>query len=346
MSVLLLVIAIAGVSILYNQINVVSKGAVSEGTEALISVTIAPKILAVSCLDNYGYVFISTDELLRGKVHYTVKYGLDEVISGFSDVDVNGVGKIYFNASMTEGQEYRVKITARSWSLDEACTSSKDPGLMLFLPFSEGSGTTAKDWSLNGNDASLNASWVNGTSDYAIRFDGLNEYAKVDSTTGFNADEFTLAFWALREYSSADNEAFVEGGSFHVRSMSDDNIDFGLSGGSTISLSMENRSWTHFTMRYDGSTLSIFKNCSLAQSTSSSYSPTMGDFYMGKGSSEYIAGSIDEVYFFSRALEDDEIPAFCQPKLTVQGNAYNGTWYEEDGYCPPEDPEDPDCLMI
>lgn len=345
MSVLLLVIAVASVSVLYNQIVGMSEDAVSDGTESLVSATIAPKPLALMCLDEYGYLFVSTDEPLRGKVHYTVKYGLDEVDSGFSSVNIQSVGKIYFNASMTEDREYRVKITARSWSLDEACTSSKDPGLVMFLPFSEGSGTTATDWTLNGNDATFNASWVNGTSDYALRFDGLNEYAQVDSTGGFAADEFTLAFWAMREYTSADNESFVSGGSFYVSSMSDDYVYFSLHGGTKVTLAMENKSWVHYTMRYDGTTLDVFENCSLAQSTTSAYSPTSGNIYMGKGDA-FLAGSIDEVYFFSRALEDEEIPAFCQPKLTIQGNAYNGTWFEEDGYCPPEEPNDPDCIII
>ncbi len=122
MSVLLIVVVVASASLLYVQMKGVSNTATSKADE-LVDVRISPKLLGLACLDSYGYLIVSSDSPLKGKVYYTVKYGLDEVASGFSDVNITDVGRIYFNASMTEGKEYTVEVTARYWSLRENCKS-------------------------------------------------------------------------------------------------------------------------------------------------------------------------------------------------------------------------------
>ena len=96
-------------------------------------------------------------------------------------------------------------------------------------------------------------------------------------------------------------------------------------------------------MKYNGTVLKIFNNCSLSNSVDSSYSPSMDDLFIGNSSVDFFNGAIDEVYFFSRSLDDAEIPVFCENLQNVQGNAYDGEWLVEDGFCPPWDPSDPDC---
>ena len=122
-SALMIIIVIISAAFLYNQLNVVSTGAISEGTELLVSARIAPKLLGIACLDTYGYMILSSDNPMSGKIYYTVKYGLDEIASGFSDVSITDVGNVNFTATMTEDKEYTVKITARSWHIQENCIS-------------------------------------------------------------------------------------------------------------------------------------------------------------------------------------------------------------------------------
>ncbi|MBR9689338.1 MAG: LamG domain-containing protein [Candidatus Altiarchaeota archaeon] len=345
-SVLLLLISLATVTVFYNQFGKLSSESMAQGEKTLVNTRMAPKYLGGACSTEYGYILISTDEPLDGKLYYVVKDGLDEIASGFSSINITDVGKVYFNATLEDGSEYTIQIRSRYWSFQEKCEASQDSSLVVFISFNESQGTTAKDWSLNGNTAYLNASWVNGTSDYALRFDGLKQKASINSTTGFDAREFTLAFWSLKEYPSSDDESFIEGGSFYVRSKTNGNVQFGLSGGSSLTIPTENKTWIHFTMRYDGGSLDVFRNCTKVDSISSSYSPSLGDLYFAKGPTQYLVGSVDEFYFFSRALEDAEIPAFCNPLLNIDSDAYNGTWTQTDDYCPPEDPTDPDCLII
>jgi hypothetical protein len=122
-SALLLIITIASVSILYNQIGRISTGAASHGQDELVDVSIAPKLLAVYCQDGYGYFYVSSDEPLQGTLYYTVNEGLDEVASGFATANVTEAGKIYFNASMAAGNEYTVYLRSSHWTLREHCTS-------------------------------------------------------------------------------------------------------------------------------------------------------------------------------------------------------------------------------
>ena len=324
-SALLLLISIASIMLVYNYVTRLSAEATARGEETMVDAKITPKLLALACFDTYGYMTVSTDDALKGLVYYEVKYGLDRVSSGLSSTNISGVGSIYFNASMYENKDYTVTISSKYWKLMEYCTSIRDPGLLLFLPFNESNVSFAKDWSLNGNDAYVNATWVNGTSDYAPKFDGMGQYAKVNSTSGFGSPEFTLAFWVFKDSSDADNEGIIESGSFFARSQSSGNAEFKLSGGESLNVPLSNQVWRHFTMAYDGAVLSLYENCTLNMSVNSTYLPQGGDFYIGKGQSGYFNGSIDEIYFFSRPLEESEIKVFCPPRLTVQENAYNGT---------------------
>ena len=259
---ILLLLSITTVTIFYQQFGKIAESSKAKGQELLVDARFVPKFLGSSCSTTHGYLLLSTDEPLIGGIFYTIYDGLDEVTSGFTSVNITDVGKAYFNATLTEGSEYFVEFNSRYWSIKEKCEASSDPSLVMYLPFSEGSGTTAADSSTNENHAWVNASWVNGTTDYALRFDGLGQSAKSNYTTGFSSDKFTLAFWGMVEYVGSNQGAFVEGSSFYVRSLAGGDIRFGVNGGSSYDVTISNKTWVHFTMRYDGSDLSIYQNCS------------------------------------------------------------------------------------
>ncbi len=341
----MILITIVMVSSSYLFVNRFATESESKTGELMVSNRMSPKHLATVCFENYGYMTLSSNELLSGSLYYEVKDGLDKIGSGFTKIEIDKTGNIYFNASMVENSDYTVTIKSKYWTIIEKCRARQDYGLLMYLPFREGSGTTSSDVSLNGNDAVTNATWINGTSDYALRFNGGWGYAKVNANTGFNSEQFTLAFWTLRETNVNNSEGIIDGDSFHVASQSDGTVSFSLDGGESISESLTNDVWTHFVMKYDGTSLKVYRNCSLLSSVDSSYSPSMGDLFIGNSSGDYFHGAIDEVYLFVRALDDTEIPVFCENLQDVQGNAYDGEWIVEDGYCPPEDPGDPDCFF-
>jgi len=70
-------------------------------------------------------------------------------------------------------------------------------GLILYLPFDEGSGDVAKDISEHGNDGDIiGAKWVQGKDGGALEFNGTDAYVEVPYNDMFNLNEsFTLAAW-------------------------------------------------------------------------------------------------------------------------------------------------------
>ncbi len=76
-------------------------------------------------------------------------------------------------------------------------------GLVLYLPFDEGSGTIAKDYSGNGNDGTLcngatcgvqGPTWTTGKVGGALSFDGVDDYVIVPDSASLNiTNAITLA---------------------------------------------------------------------------------------------------------------------------------------------------------
>ena len=66
--------------------------------------------------------------------------------------------------------------------------------LVVHWSLDEGSGTTAHDFSGNGNDGTLNGDpqWATGKTDGALEFDGTGDYVEVPRVV---QDDFTLMAW-------------------------------------------------------------------------------------------------------------------------------------------------------
>lgn len=77
-----------------------------------------------------------------------------------------------------------------------AIASAKEPLLILYLPFDEGSGTVAKDLSGNGHDGEIHdAAWTQGKYDSALEFDG-NSYVEVPHSSALNPKgDFSYMAW-------------------------------------------------------------------------------------------------------------------------------------------------------
>lgn len=68
-------------------------------------------------------------------------------------------------------------------------------GILLYLPFDEGSGDKAKDLSGNSFDGELNeAKWSDGKFGKALKFDGKSSFVAVEPI-GVDPDEITIEFW-------------------------------------------------------------------------------------------------------------------------------------------------------
>jgi len=75
----------------------------------------------------------------------------------------------------------------------------RENGLVLWIPFYEGSGTTAHDLSGYDNHGTIyGATWTNGYRGYGLYFDGVDDYVDCgnkDNVFTFGTNDFTIEAW-------------------------------------------------------------------------------------------------------------------------------------------------------
>jgi hypothetical protein len=201
-----------------------------------------------------------------------------------------------------------------------------DDGLMLYLPFNDGSGTSARDDSGKGNTGALqnmnDSNWVSGKSGDALDFNGSDEYVlcthssslniltaisisawiKLDSVSGWQSicakvgtNDATSAIYLSAEDTKLWFILYHDGGYSNITSTG------GLSAGV----------WHHVVARYDGSDMELFLDTVSIGSTTASFviNPIGDDMWIGANSrwGEYLSGQVDELRVYDRALIKSEI---------------------------------------
>ena len=227
---------------------------------------------------------------------------------------------------------YRVRATDAAGNLSSysniasATTSSVSgtPNLVAAYSFNEGSGTTVNDSTGNGNTGTLvNATWSTaGKYGNALSFNGSNARVTINDSTSLHLTTgVTLEAWVnpgsaptgWRDviYKPNDNY-FLEAGS------SNGNVP-----GSGVSLTngseplayggaqLTTNTWTHLAMSYDGTTLKIYVNGALVNSTvqSGTIVTSTNSLQIGGDNlyGQYFTGLIDEVRIYNIALTQAQI---------------------------------------
>src|SRR5439155_12187098 len=212
-----------------------------------------------------------------------------------------------------------------SASFSQAITSS---GLVAYWKFDEGTGTTAADSSGNGNTGTLTNGpvWTAGIAGNALYFDGTDDNVMVmDSNSLDLSNAFTLSAWVnpasaftdfrsilaknYKYYLYASGAGFCGdgsplGGLFEV-------MDTVVCQPSPLPVN----TWTHLTVTYNGSTLTLYRNDAAVAtaSVSGTLSPSTETLQIGASQyGEYFQCLIDEVRVYNRALSATEIQTIYQ----------------------------------
>jgi prepilin-type N-terminal cleavage/methylation domain-containing protein len=222
--------------------------------------------------------------------------------------------------------------------LYEAGTDKKlstfQSGLVLYLPFDEGSGTTARDLSGFGNNGTLcneftcgvqGPTWTTGKVGGALNFDGVDDFVSWGAKTQYSVPRISIVYWVMPAAETANYFHFNLAGSYtdvgtfmligrKVRfSVKASNVYDALDSINSLEL---NR-WNYVAVTYDGTSMKIYLNGLLDKSkshTSGGNISWSGDnspwwwFGCGGGSSCFL-GALDEVRIYNRALSDTEIKA-------------------------------------
>lgn len=213
-----------------------------------------------------------------------------------------------------------------------------------YWKFDDGSGTTATDSSGDENDGALyNGSvvcsggdcpnWVDGKYGKGLSFDGVDDYVGVPSSASLKPTEaITVTGWIKPDLQGTREFMATKWQGFTVELATSNRVTAGVyvSGGqrmTPVSSVLPNNTWTHVAFTYDSSdrTLKTYINGgqeikSSTLSGLSTYSMSVSNNALGIGrySSYYWNGQIDEVRIYNRALSPTEINATLSSPLVVK----------------------------
>ena len=206
---------------------------------------------------------------------------------------------------------------------DPEVTNVPTSGLVAYYPFSG----NARDSSGNGNHGTVNGATLtadrHGVASSAYSFDGVNDTISVPDSQSLQgiSSTVTIAAWAKMS-SSSGVLALVDRGGVCRLEIYPSSMRFELGRPNTI-LSMNTNpfsvgTWVHVAMTYDGAVVKCYINGALSQqwTTNESYSSVQGaTMSIGAdpfASTEYMTGSLDEIYIYNRALNAAEIQQLYQ----------------------------------
>ncbi len=205
--------------------------------------------------------------------------------------------------------------------------SKEMEGAVCVLLLDEGKGTTANDFSLNKNNATLegNAKWVDGKFGKALEFDGVTGCAKVPDSDSLDlTKDMTIMAWVKR-YGSYPNRGFVTKVTFGTNNrsyelaLSNNSPRFGFTTDGTANtwntvvatVAAPEKEWTHAAGTYDGKTMKVYVNSDLSQSKSvtAKIFPGTSPLALARhgADAQYVNVAIDEVAIFNRPLSKSEI---------------------------------------
>lgn len=258
-------------------------------------------------------------------------------IGSYEDASSNHL--FQFKGAISGVKVWNHVLTPSEISYEYSSSSQNYPILnnskIAYWPFNEGSGQTAFDMTMNGNNGRLGSttttdssdpSWVDGISGKALKFDGINDYVDCgDSLAGTILNAFTIEAWVKPYSLSEETFIFYDGG--------DGEIFFNCVDYANVSIGIKNSNnqfywtrgnlplneWSYVVGTYNRISLKLYINGELVSSLavpdvsmvslSGAYSPTIGAYCDISDNSQraFFDGLIDELSVWQIALTPEEI---------------------------------------
>jgi hypothetical protein len=259
--------------------------------------------------------------------------------------------KLYTGAmTLTASASVKAKAFKSGYNPSAEASASFASNLVAYWKFDEGTGTTTADSSGNGNTGILTNGpmWSAGRIGNALYFDGTDDIVTVaDSNSLHLSNAFTLSAWVNPAATSMDwNAILVKNSKYYLYASTTGGCGNGspMGGFSTQIINavcqpspLPANSWTHLTVTYDGSALTLYRD-----GVPVGVSPISGAFSFttetlqigGSKFGEYFKGLIDEVRIYKTALSDTEIqtiyqqesigisPIVAAPLISPDGGSY------------------------
>jgi hypothetical protein len=312
-----------------------------------ITDTTPPAIASVTATDLTAAgatITWTTDEAADSQVEYgpTTAYG------GTTPLDATLVtGHAQSLAGLAPGTLYHFRVASRdaagnrAVSADSTFTTPSEPSAAATGPIGHwqmtgGSGATTADASGNGFTASLlnGPAWIPGPADFALAFDGADDYAAVPHAPTLNPYPLTLAAWVrttatglhgvVNKYLPASlngYQIFVNAGRLCAWYFKDaGNYVWDGSGCSLATPGYTDGLWHHVALVVDDQGGRLYVDGALHASRPWTGSPgppsTTTDLAFARYpgvASPLLPGAIDDVRLYDRPLSSDEIGALLGP---------------------------------
>jgi len=239
-----------------------------------------------------------------------------------------GVIQIYDAVDFSRPREIEISGGTTTESKVVAGESLRDPSLVGYWKFDEGTGTTAADSSGNGNDGIINggAVWVRGKFGNALKFDGSTNYVNCSRTSNLDlTDAVTIEAWIQNITNYGWSQV---AGRWHTDSWKEDYALTLRNSGSSwlfqfvitntsgnlsyvLASATPDFNWHHLAGTFDGRYIKIYFDGQLIGTTDLGFNQKMAtsgkELLMGNLWTQKLNGTIDEVRIYNRALSADEI---------------------------------------
>ncbi|MBI2076324.1 MAG: LamG domain-containing protein [Candidatus Aenigmarchaeota archaeon] len=205
-----------------------------------------------------------------------------------------------------------------------------DDGLVLYLPFSEGTGTTAYDRSPYGNDGTLKNSsttcagqdnqcpaWVAGKYGNALSVDGVNDLVNISDSNSLDlTTSFSIIFWInVKSNIQGMADRILDKSDYYIDLVNEASNEIRIViGGIAVAASRTSLSagrWYHVAFTANGTNMSVFVDGVLENFTTfTAPAANALPLYIGTRSADtghYGNHTIDEVRIYNRSLSVDEI---------------------------------------
>ena len=200
----------------------------------------------------------------------------------------------------------------------------RENGLVLWIPFYEGSGTTTHDLSGYDNHGTINgATWTNGYRGYGLSFDGLDDYVDCGKGESLNlTNAITVEVWMktdiAKNFQGLVDRKYNDDGSWSLY-LQNNGVAFAtaIPGDriKTVAVFDYTGAWHHivatFSLSEEKQKIYIDGDFKAESTRSTALQEPTYPLNIGRARlpdlGHYFNGTIDEVRIYSRALSEKEI---------------------------------------
>lgn len=216
--------------------------------------------------------------------------------------------------------------------ISTAKSMAANDSLVLHLIFDEGKGDTVADDTTYHNDGIIKGDpqWVDGKSDFALQFDGVDDTVEIPHADSLNmTDAVTIEMWVKLDADGPNSNqvgiekggweageyglyAFYVPGNGSAMQFKDLPADCGDANAGYLGPNIKDGKWHYIAGTWDGDTISLYTDGELNESwecQEGSLEENDKSVYIASrlGNKRLLKGLVDEVRIYNRTLSQSEI---------------------------------------